>query len=110
MFLDDINLYKGAPSEAVVLGINETPLEVANFELFPNPTEGELNVHFSIPSDKQVLVSIQDLTGKTIQTEKINGVLGSNLVVLNTQNLSPGMYLLNTQIGNIQKVSQFVVK
>ena len=110
LFLDDINLYKGAPSEAVVLGINETPLEVSNFELFPNPTEGELNVHFSIPSDKQVLVSIQDLTGKTIQTEKINGVLGSNLVVLNTQNLSPGMYLLNTQIGNIQKVSQFVVK
>ena len=110
LYLDDINLYNGTPSDVIVLGINETPLDISNIEIFPNPAEGELNVHFSIPTDKEVFLNIQDLAGKTIQTQKINGILGSNLVLLNTQDLAPGVYFLNTQIGNIQKVSQFIVK
>ena len=110
LYLDDINIYNGTPSSTVVLGINENPFELSNFELFPNPTESELNVHFDIPSDKEVLFDIQDLTGKIIKTEKINGILGSNLVVLNTDDLAHGIYLLKTQIGSIQKISQFIVK
>ncbi len=110
LYLDDINIYNGTPSSSIVLGINENPLDVSNFELFPNPTEGELNVHFSIPTDKEVVLDIQDLTGKIIKTEKINGILGSNLVVLNTHDLVQGVYLLKTQIGSIQKISQFIVK
>lgn len=110
LYLDDINLYNGTPSESIVLGINETPIEIDDFKIFPNPTEGELNVHFSIPTDKEVYLNIQDVTGKTIQTQKINGINGSNLVLLNTQSLAPGIYLLKTQMGNIQKVSPFIVK
>ena len=110
LYLDDINLYNGTPSETVVLGINETNLELSDFELYPNPTEGELNVHFTIPTDNEVNLTIQDLAGKNIQSQKINGINGSNLVLLNTQSLASGMYLLQTQIGNIQKVSPFIVK
>jgi PKD repeat protein len=110
LYLDDINLYKGAPSESIVLGMNEINLELSDFELYPNPTEGELNIHFNIAKDNEVYLSIEDLSGKTLQTQKINGINGSNLVLLNTQTLTSGMYLLKTQIGNIQKVSPFIVK
>ncbi len=110
LYLDDINLYKGSPSNDIVLGLNDNSLNVDEFEIYPNPSEGELNVHFSIPSDNQVYISIKDVMGKLIQTNSINGVEGSNLVLLDTKNLSPGIYFLNTQIGNSVKVSQFVVR
>jgi len=111
LFIDDINLYKGTPSDALVLGIEETNLTSINdVQVYPNPSEGELNVHFSIPTNNEVNLRITDVTGKIVQFQKINGVTGSNLVLLNTQSLTSGMYFLNYQVGNFQKTTQFIVK
>lgn len=110
IYIDDINLYKGDPSDNIVLGINENPNSVSEVIVFPNPVEEELNVHFSIPLDKEVSLRIHDITGKITQSYSIKANEGSNMVLMNTRDLAPGMYFLNLQIDNSQKTVQFIVK
>ena len=90
--------------------INEVNNALNELEIYPNPSEGELNVHFSIPSNNDVLIKIQDVVGKTEQSQTIKAIEGSNLVLLDTKNLSSGIYFLNIQIGNSSKTFQFIVK
>lgn len=109
IYLDDINLYKGNPSDTIVLGLSENQISIENeLILFPNPTEGELNVRFSIALDDEIQLQIQDISGKTVQNQFIKANKGTNLVILNTENLANGLYFLTTKIGNSKKTMQFV--
>jgi len=62
-YLDDINLYAGAPSDNLVLGIDEV-IDFENFSLYPNPTDAELNVQFNVNKQERLRFEIQDLAGK----------------------------------------------
>jgi PKD repeat protein len=108
-FLDDINIYNGAPSDNIVLGIAEQG-EIDELSLYPNPTEGELNLHFSVNNSQIAAIQIQDLTGKIVKNHTVNAAIGSNLVMLDTANLAAGTYFITLKIGESQKVMQFVVK
>lgn len=110
IYIDDINLYAGAPSDAIVLSIPENNSTINELEVYPNPSEGEINVHFSIPTDENVSIQIQDVTGKIAQKNFIKAKTGSNLVMLDTSKLSSGVYFINMQFENTQKTIQFVVK
>ena len=105
IYIDDINLLK---QESLGLSKNESNFEA--LEIYPNPSAGELNVHFSTPKDENAVIKIQDILGKVAQSQSIKAIEGSNLVLLNTENLASGMYFLNIQMGTSQKTIQFVVK
>ncbi len=105
IYIDDINLLK---QESLGLSKNESNFEA--LEIYPNPSAGELNVHFSTPKDENAVIKIQDILGKVAQSQLIKAIEGSNLVLLNTENLASGMYFLNIQMGTSQKIMQFVVK
>ncbi len=109
IYLDDINLYQGAPSNDVVLGLNDLS-NLNSFGVYPNPTENELNVQFNISKAEILRFEILDLTGKKLDNQVINGNSGENIVVFNTSNLSSGMYLLNAISANGSKTIQFVKK
>lgn len=111
LYLDDINIYSGAPSDVLVIsGVSEVSSLIEELEVYPNPADGEVNVHFSIPANENVSVQIQDVTGKIAQSHVIKANAGSNLVMMDTENLSSGLYFLNIQMGTSQKTVQFVVK
>lgn len=109
VYVDDINIYKGAPSNDIILGVNNLSL-IDGLSLYPNPTDAELNVSFNVNSNQNMNFVVTDVLGKVVQTSSIQAASGSNLVVLSTDNLSNGMYFL--QIGNetSKQVIQFVVK
>lgn len=108
-YLDDINLYEGAPSDNLVVGVDE--LNTFNsLELFPNPTEDELNLRFSLDKKEDVKFVITDLSGKISQQNYFKANEGSNLVMFNTNTLSAGMYFLTIGTGSLSKTVQFVVK
>jgi hypothetical protein len=108
-FLDDINIYLGAPSDNIVVGLAEQG-EIDHLSLYPNPTEGELNLEFSVNSAQVVQIQIQDVYGKIAQNNNVNAALGSNLVMMDTKNLASGVYFITLKVGESQKVLQFIVK
>jgi len=109
-YLDDINLYSGAPSNEIVLGINEFNESINDISLYPNPTDGELNVSFSASKNKDMQFQVLDITGKIIQNNVVNAVQGSNLVLLDTQIFAAGSYFLKIMSEDHFKTLPFVIK
>jgi PKD repeat protein len=109
IFLDDINIYAGPASNDIVLGVAEQN-EIGSIELFPNPTEGELNLRFSATSAAQANIQITDVYGKINNIHTIQAASGSNLILLDSSTLSAGIYFLSLQVGEGKSVMQFVIK
>jgi PKD repeat protein len=109
IYLDDINLYSGSPSNDIVNSVTELSL-ISHLELYPNPADDELNVSFDLPNADDLNITIIDLSGKKIQKHLIKGKEGKNLVMMNTQELAAGMYqvLISSSAG--QKTLPFIVK
>jgi len=108
-YLDDINLYSGAPSDNLVIGMDEMT-NLNSMELFPNPTEDELNLRFTLNNKEDLNFIITDLSGKVSQEHSFKANEGSNLVMFDTNSLSAGMYFLKIASGTSSKTMQFVVK
>ena len=109
VYLDDINLYNGSPSNDVVTGIAEYS-SISHLEMFPNPADEELNVSFDLPNADYLTISIIDLSGKVIQKHLVKAKEGKNLLMMNTQELAAGMYQLMIVSSNGQKTLPFIVK
>jgi PKD repeat protein len=105
IYLDDINLYSGSVDP---MSINELSSVVSNFNVFPNPTAGDLSVVLNIPEAVNFEVNVLDLSGKKLQTNSIQGQPGTNNVILNVNNLAQGMYFIEVSAGGGKSIKQFV--
>ncbi len=111
IYLDDINIYAGAPSDNIVVaGIDENGFDIEELSVYPNPTDKDLNVRFALKVADRANLYVQDVSGKIVQSAIVNGAEGMNLVMMDTSALAAGMYFLKVQIGGSQKTIQFVVK
>lgn len=110
VYIDDINIYAGSPSDVIVLvGLDEeTAFQQAN--LYPNPTDNEVNVTFNSAVGQDVIVTVTDVTGKQIQQHYIHALEGQNLVTMTTETLAAGSYFVLLNNGSATKTMQFVVK
>lgn len=108
-YLDNINIYAGSPNNDLVVGLTESEL-VEDLSVYPNPTDNELNVKFSVGSAQSMIFTITDISGKQIQSNVINANAGSNLVMMNTSDLASGMYFLKLNSGGAEQTLQFIVK
>jgi len=112
MYIDDINIYSGSPSDELVTadaGLTEGTL-VSGLGVYPNPTDGDLNIRFNMGSDEDAVIYIQNVAGQITQQTLVKAKTGSNLVLVDTEDLSTGLYFLKLQVGNAQQTVQFVVK
>lgn len=98
IYIDNINIYAGSPSDNVVSGIDETPT-MNGVNLYPNPADAEVTLSFNSINTQNVVVAIQDVFGKTIQSHQLLAQNGSNLVFLDTQKLAAGTYFVRLMNG-----------
>jgi PKD repeat protein len=109
LFIDNINLYRGTPSDQPVLGI-ESIETVSGVSLYPNPTEGQVTLNFTMENAQVVTLAITDITGKVVKSTILNATLGENEVIMDNSELANGMYLIQLQSGSSTKTMQFVKK
>lgn len=108
LYLDNINLYQGGPSDDIVLGLNE--LEISNASLYPNPTDGEINLSFDLTNAQTAQLSIMDLAGKQLRSFDIQASEGKNLAFIDVNELSSGVYFLNLSVGGVSQKLRFVIQ
>jgi PKD repeat protein len=109
VYIDDINLYAGDPSDNIVLGL--TDLEsLQDINLFPNPTDNELQISFTSQTGDQLDFAITDLSGKLIKSLPVNAHEGANLVFIETTDLSAGTYLIKITGSAQARTLTFVKK
>ena len=108
-YLDDINLYAGAPSNTLVLGVNDEA-SFSNPVLYPNPSNEEIHVSFHSQNVNDVNVSILDLNGKVLQNYFIKSNSGQNMVMFDTQALAQGSYMVKLSSNKGQIILPFIKK
>lgn len=109
LFIDDINIYQGGPSNELVIGLNEQD-QISNVSVYPVPANNELNVAFGLQNSGNTRLEILDIAGKVIQTVYVNGQAGNNLAIMDVSKLSSGVYFvtINSDGNLIQK--RFVIE
>lgn len=107
-YLDDINIYQGAPSDALV-GLNSLT-ELSAISVYPVPASDELNVSFSLSAAEKTSIRIVDMTGKTVQSHAILGQSGNNIASMNVSALASGIYMVEIATATAQTQERFVIQ
>jgi len=108
-FLDDINLYAGAPSNDLVLA-SLTNNQFTDLNLYPNPTDGDLHVEFSAQVGGAAQLQLTDLSGKVIFNYPVQVQSGANLIITDAHQLASGSYLVVLKMNGASFTKPFVVK
>lgn len=108
-YLDDINIYKGAPSD-VLVGIDENGNVIESMSVYPNPASSSANVRFAVVNGGAAKVVVTDLAGKELESHEIYAAAGNNLVGLDTEGYAGGVYLVRLDLGGLMKVVRLVIE
>lgn len=93
-----------------VSGIEDV-LATASFNLFPNPTAGNLSVELELLSAQKVTIDVYDMVGKIVYSEDFGTMsAGYSLKALDVNQLNTGVYMMNVNVGESSIVSKFVVR
>lgn len=77
--------------------------------IYPNPSQSETTLRCELPSSTDVRIELTDLSGRRILTQDyFSQSAGVHSFNVDTKRCSPGVYLLNTTIGNNKQVFKVV--
>ncbi len=86
---------------------NRTPATLDHLELFPNPTQNQLNILMEQQSEAQWIgVELYDLHGRLLISQSMH----ANQATLNVADLSVGLYVIRVQSANGQQQTKQFVK
>ena len=80
--------------------IQSVTISSVKFEIFPNPTAGNLTATYYSQLDEPINMVIMDLTGKVVENTQLQALVGVNTYTIQTP-AAPGMYIL--QIGGAER-------
>ena len=81
-----------------------------NCVIAPNPIQNnELIISYTLSTDDTVELVLYDTLGRTIKNTQVNGNLGSNTNIINTDYLKSGLYLLKVASSTASKSSQILI-
>jgi PKD repeat protein len=102
LYLDNISL----GDIATEIWENE-PLET--FNLFPNPATSSATIEYQLNHSKKTLISIYDMMGNLIQVlEESIKTEGTHRVIINRNELSPGVYFIKSDFGDKQFIRKII--
>jgi hypothetical protein len=82
-------------------GVDESPIVLSTFSVFPNPVIDNLNVTFELKETDRVILEVMDITGRMMKAEEMGTLnAASHREQLNVSELPAGMYLLNIRTDN----------
>lgn len=91
------------------LSSNEIKVELNGLVAFPNPFNTVLNLTIDSKSNELAQIALVDLNGKVVLIDSINLIEGENQHILNTENLSEGIYFVTVTTGNTVKTIKVVL-
>ncbi len=74
--------------------------ELLGFEMFPNPTDGTLNLKYNLPEASTVKVQLFDLMGKQVITQTFDKQLTTDHLILDLAALPGGTYFVKLTAGS----------
>ena len=120
VYIDDVVITgcKNGPSARLAdPSLNETTIEekadvsiLSNVNLYPNPTDGRLNVEMELNQDADVEFMVIGMTGKTVFTQSTNKSEGLNKVTFDMNDVPSGIYMMNVITNQEVMTKRFVIQ
>lgn len=111
LYINDTIQTNDTACAVVILG--EKPNSIVSntlaeqISVYPNPTKGNVKVDIKGLQAQNVQISVLDVTGRVIMTEKATVNTNAN-IELNTQNLSNGIYFISLQSNGQKAIAKFI--
>lgn len=104
IYLDDINIMGN-------VGVDELANNI-NFNMYPNPTEGNTTISFNLSENKETAIEVYDVVGKKI-ANVFNGNLNAGehqYSIADKTKLSSGIYFMKLTVGGESITKKLIVK
>ncbi len=82
---------------------------VEQFEVFPNPTKGDINLTIELASAGTYSLNLYDLTGRNILSQELDLGTGTTFLPVSTADLESGIYMLQL-VGQNGQLTKRVLK
>jgi hypothetical protein len=81
------------------------------FQVWPNPTSGQVNVNISVSSSQSTYVELLDLTGAKLLSKPVHLVTGINAVLVKELNtFTPGIYIFKVFADGENHMQKIIIK
>lgn len=102
--------FNGTFSYSKIVAVNYS-FSSDGMSIFPNPTDGELNINIKELEGKEVLVVIRDITGKECFSKVILSQENQQLIAVDSeQKLASGTYIITASSSNKLYSKKIIVK
>jgi hypothetical protein len=95
-------------SGTFAVSVNEHVAAGELFTIYPNPSEGEVKIHWGQLGDSQL--SVMNALGQTILTENINGNNSNGSTVIDLRYETPGIYLFNLRTADQSSTKRIIIR
>lgn len=93
-----------------IVGLTKLEAPESNISLFPNPTKNHTTISFESVSNEMVNITIVNVDGKVVYTNKKAVNNGINQFEVNTSKFAKGMYTVKIEQGQSMAVRKLVVE
>lgn len=96
-------------SQYILTGIGEvTANNISDVNVYPNPNTGKFNVAFSVESNADVKLSVQNMVGQVVYERSLAGFSGNYTQEMDMSSFGKGVYIVNVET-NSTKINKRVV-
>ncbi len=78
--------------------------------LYPNPTQGLLNLEFDLAESQAFELAVYNLTGKEVMRQKGSGAEGLNSISVQMDELKPGIYFMELRSDKLRARKRLVLQ
>jgi hypothetical protein len=78
------------------LSITNTQVNAPEMTLYPNPAQNDVALAITMPESQNITVVVRNVQGQVLNQQTINANKGFQRIVLGTQTLANGLYLVET--------------
>jgi len=97
--------------EYIVNGIDEFSLmNELPFDLYPNPTAGEISIRREKIAKSTTILSVRDLTGKECFRRSFNSSFGGQQYTVSLGELNPGVYQVILNEGEFMSTQKLIIQ
>jgi hypothetical protein len=84
--------------------------EFDNFNLWPNPSNGSINISFNLDENNDVAIDIYDITGRLISRKNYKNASNNFDENINFRSIAKGFYIINIASGNKSTTKKIIIE
>ncbi len=94
----------------VTEGVNSQKSNVSSVFVFPNPSNGKLNIQWNTLATEKGNVTISDITGRQVFSTTLNVNEGTGVSQLDLSGLNNGIYMVNIKSASINYTNKIEIQ